>query len=105
MALPTTKQELADWILRRLGAPVINVEIADVQLEDMIDEAVQFYQEYHFDGAERTYRTIKIDGALLDGNNRAHQNANAPMYDPATVKYRIGDRVMTYATDQSPARS
>ena len=102
MPLPTSKQELADWILRRLGAPVINVEIADIQLEDCIDEAVQFYQEYHYDGVERTYRTIKIDSSLLSGNNRSHQNANAPMYDPTNGKYRVGDRVMTYATDQSP---
>lgn len=60
MALPVTKQELADWILRRLGAPVVNVEITDVQLEDCIDEAVEFFQWYHYDGAERTYRVIHL---------------------------------------------
>lgn len=103
MPLPTSKQGLADWILRRLGAPMVNVEIADVQLEDVIDEAVQFFQDYHFDGAERTYRTIKIEGAVLDGNNRRHQNLNAPMYDVKLDNtYRIGDRVMTYKPDGTP---
>ena len=102
MPLPLSKQELADWILRRLGAPVVNVEIADIQLEDVIDEAVQFFQEYHYDGAERTYRTIKIEGDVINGNNRKHQDVNAPMYDPASREYRIGDRVMTYKTNGMP---
>ena len=96
MALPLSKQELADWILRRLGAPVINIEVTDVQLEDCIDEAVQFFQEYHYDGTERAYRTIKITEDVLLGNNRPHQNVNAPTYDVANVlDYRKGDRVMT----------
>lgn len=103
MALPNNKQQLADWILRRLGAPMVNVEIADVQLEDVIDEAVQFFQEYHYDGAERTYRVIKIEGDVLTGNNRRHQNLNAPQYNPALDShYRKGDRVMTYKGDGTP---
>ena len=65
MPLPATKQELADWMLRRLGAPVINIEIADVQLEDCIDEAVQFFYNYHYDGTIRSWRTIKIDSKLI----------------------------------------
>ena len=102
MPLPTSKQELADWILRRLGAPVVNVEIADVQLEDVIDEAVQFFQEWHYDGAERAYRTLKIEGDVLDGNNRMHQGLNAPMYDATNPNYRVGDRVMTYRSNGMP---
>ena len=102
MALPTSKQELADWILRRLGAPVVNIEVTDAQLEDAIDEAVQWFQEWHYDGAERTYRTIKIEGDVLDGNNRIHQDLNAPMLDLSSDKWRIGDRAMTYKPDGTP---
>lgn len=105
MALPNSKQELADWILRRLGAPMTNIEIADVQLEDVIDEAVQFFQEFHYDGAERTYRVIKIEEKVLEGNNRRHQDLNAPMYDPVLDHtYRLGDRIMTYKPDNTPDR-
>ena len=93
MALPTTKQGLADWILRRLGAPMINVELADIQLEDAIDEAVQWYQNWHYDGSQRSYRTIKITAEMLAGNRRIHQNINAPAYNP-TTGYFIGDRIM-----------
>lgn len=103
MALPSSKQELADWILRRLGAPVVNVEITDVQLEDVIDEAVQWFQEWHYDGAERTYRTIKIEGEVLDGNNRKPNNITAPLFDvDQLLEYRVGDRVMTYNQHGQP---
>ena len=96
MALPLTKQELADWILRRLGAPVVNIEVTDEQLEDCIDESVQFFHEYHYDGAERAYRTIKIDANVLNGNARRPHGLNAPTYDVMKDDtYRIGDRVMT----------
>jgi len=92
--LPKTKQELANWVVRRLGAPVINVEVADIQLEECIDEAVQFYQEYHYDGSQRSYRTFKISNEVLLGNNRRPQGLSAPVYD-SNNQYRIGDRVMT----------
>ena len=103
MPLPTTKQELADWILRRLGAPVINVEIADVQLEDAIDKAVQWYQNWHYDGSQRSFRTIKVTQDMLNGNKRLHQDLTAPMFDPlSSDDYRVGDRVMTYKPNGSP---
>ena len=95
MPLPYNKQELADWILRRLGAPVINVEIADVQLEDCIDEAVQFFHYYHYDGSQRSFRTIKVDANLINRNKRIHQNLTAETFDSDIIgTYRIGDRVM-----------
>ena len=95
MPLPYSKQELADWILRRLGAPVINVEIADVQLEDCIDEAVQFFHYYHYDGAQRSYRTIKVDTNLINRNKRIHQDLTAEFFDSdKLLDYRVGDRVM-----------
>tara|TARA_B100002019_G_scaffold293165_1_gene319104 strand:- start:1379 stop:2374 length:996 start_codon:yes stop_codon:yes gene_type:complete len=99
MPLPGTKQELADWILRRLGAPVINIEIADVQLEDCIDEAVQFFYNYHYDGSIRSYRTIKIDTNLLNRNKRIHQNLTAEFFDSDSNSYRVGDRVMKKASN------
>ena len=95
MPLPYNKQELADWMLRRLGAPVINVEIADVQLEDCIDEAVQFFHQYHYDGSQRSFRTIKVDTNLINRNKRIHQNLTAETFDSDIIgTYRIGDRVM-----------
>lgn len=104
MALPVTKQELADWILRRLGAPVINVEIVDAQLEDCIDKAVQWYQNWHYDGSHRSYRSIVITQDMLNGNKRRHQDLTADPFDPTSTEYRLGSRVMTYTDTGRPDR-
>jgi hypothetical protein len=49
MARPSSRQELIDYCLRSLGAPVIEINVDDDQIQDRIDEAIQFYQEYHSD--------------------------------------------------------
>ena len=55
MASPTTRQQLEEYCLRKLGAPVIDINVADEQLDDRIDEALEVYQEYHSDASVRTY--------------------------------------------------
>jgi len=55
MASITTREELKQYCLRRLGAPVIQINVADEQLEDRIDDALQLYHDYHYDGAELYY--------------------------------------------------
>ena len=92
MTKPSTKQEFADYVLRRLGAPIVNVEITDMQLEDIIDEAVQYYQDWHYEGTQRSYRAICLDQNFYDGNNRRAQCITAEYYDP-DKEYRVGDRV------------
>lgn len=51
----TTRQNLIDYCLRRLGAPVIEINVDEDQIEDRIDDALQFYQEYHSDATMRMY--------------------------------------------------
>ena len=60
MAQPSSRQELRDYCLRQLGAPVLEINVADEQIEDIIDDAVQFFQERHFDGVYPTYLKYKI---------------------------------------------
>jgi hypothetical protein len=55
MANPTTRDELKNYCLRRLGHPVIEINIDEDQMQDRIDDALEFYREYHYDGTERTY--------------------------------------------------
>ena len=55
MAKPASRQELKDYALRRLGHPVIDINVEDGQMEDRLDDALQFFAEYHFDGVERVY--------------------------------------------------
>lgn len=55
MAQVTTREQLKDYCLRRLGSPVIEINVDDDQVEDRIDDAFQFYREYHYDAVEMVY--------------------------------------------------
>ena len=55
MANPSSRQGLIDYCLRRLGDPVIEINVDIDQLEDRVDEALQYWQEYHSDATYRTY--------------------------------------------------
>jgi len=55
MAQPTTREEFKDYCLRKLGAPVIQINLSDEQIEDRIDEAIDFYRDYHYDGSQLVY--------------------------------------------------
>jgi hypothetical protein len=53
--MPATRQELIDYCLRRLGQPVIEINVDPDQIEDRIDDAFQFFHDYHFDGVEKVF--------------------------------------------------
>jgi len=55
MANPSTRTELKKYCMRRLGHPVIELNIDEDQMQDRIDDALEFYRDYHYDGSERTY--------------------------------------------------
>ena len=63
MAEPSTRETLKQYSLRALGKPVIEINVDDDQLEDRIDEAVQYFQQYHYDGIRRTYLKYKLTAA------------------------------------------
>jgi hypothetical protein len=60
MSKPASRQELIDYCLRRLGAPVLEINIDDDQIDDLVDDALQYFQERHFDGVERMYLKYKF---------------------------------------------
>ena len=74
MSKPSTRQELIDYCLRRLGYPVLEVNVDEDQIEDLIDDAIQYFQERHFDGVYPTFLKYKITeddikrGRSRDGN-------------------------------------
>ena len=65
MAAPNTRQKLIDYCLRALGHPVIEINVDEDQLEDRVDEAIQFYQEYHGDAVVRSLRKHKVTNSKL----------------------------------------
>jgi hypothetical protein len=55
MAMPTSRTEFKDYCLRKLGFPVIEINVEDMQVQDRIDESFSYYWDYHFDGVERDF--------------------------------------------------
>ena len=66
MAKPSTRQGLIDYCLRRLGAPVLEINVDDDQIDDLVDDAIQYFQERHFDGVERMFLKYKITQDDID---------------------------------------
>ena len=77
MAQPTSKTQFKEFCLRKLGKPVIEINVDDDQVDDRIDEALSYYQDYHFDGVEKTYLKHRVVNSsitlapswTLDGDN------------------------------------
>ena len=55
MAKPTSRAELKEYIKRKLGAPVLEINVDDDQLDDRVDEALQYFYTYHYDGTMKVY--------------------------------------------------
>ena len=66
MAKPSTRQGLIDYCLRQLGAPVLEVNVDDDQIDDAVDDALQLFNERHFDGVERMFLKYKLSQDDID---------------------------------------
>ena len=80
MAQPTNRSQFQEWCLRKLGKPVIEINVDQGQIDDRIDEALSYYQDYHFDGVEKSYVKYQVtnssvtvaDSIELDPDNDPH---------------------------------
>ena len=85
MAQPSTRAEFTDYCLRKLGAPVLEINVDDDQVDDLIDDAIQFYQEYHYDGVEKMYLKHQITEDEITRFTTSNQNTIAGDDTPAPV--------------------
>ena len=76
MAVPTTRATFKERCLRNLGKPVIEINVDDDQLEDRIDEALAYYQDYHFDGVEKTFLKHAVTQTDIDNRYITVTNSN-----------------------------
>ena len=91
MASPTTRSEFKAYCLRKLGAPVIEINVEDDQVEDRIDEALKYYWDYHFDGTERIYYKH-----LITSNNISDKYIILPENIIGAVRiFNIGDPMVS----------
>jgi len=81
MAQPTTRQQFIDYCKRRLGFPVIDINVDDDQISDRVDDALQFFEDYHFDGVEKMFMKHRITQDDID---------RRWIYCPDAVTYVVG---------------
>jgi hypothetical protein len=74
MAKPSTRQGLIDYCLRRLGAPVLEINVDDDQIDDLVDDALQYFNERHFDGVERMYLKYQLTQNDIDRGKAKNTN-------------------------------
>lgn len=101
MAKPNSRETLIDYALRALGAPVIEINVDEDQLEDRVDEAMQFYQEYHSDSIVRNYRKhlvtaedvtngyVTVDEQMIFVNNIFPINSSTSQSGMFSVDYQM----------------
>jgi len=66
MAVPSSRENLIDYCKRRLGFPVIDINVDDDQVEDRIDDALQFFQDYHYDAIQKIYLKHRVSQTDID---------------------------------------
>ena len=75
MAQPASRTDLINYCKRQLGAPVLEINVADEQIDDLVDDALQYFQERHFDGVTQTFLKYKITQDDINrGRDRGESN-------------------------------
>lgn len=85
MAVPSTRTNFKEWCLRSLGKPVIEINVDPDQVEDRIDEALQYFSQYHYDGVERVYLKYQVTQADIDRARSDNSLASVTDIDNTTT--------------------
>lgn len=100
MAQPSTRLELIDYCKRQLGAPVLEINVADEQIDDLVDDAVQFFQERHFDGVYPTFFKYQITQEDID-RGRARGNNSSVGIATTTATTNIVGTATTFVYEEN----
>jgi len=92
MSQPTTRQELVDYCKRKLGYPVLEINVSDEQIDDLIDDAIQYFQERHFDGVMQMYLKYQITQDDID-RGRASTTGSAGITTTTATSTIVGTAV------------
>ena len=100
MAQPASRTELIDYVKRQLGAPVLEINVADEQLDDLVDDALQYFHERHFDGVIQTYLKYKVTEADIQrGRTRGGDNTVGIVTTTATAT--IDSSTVTFSYEEN----
>ena len=92
MAVPSTRETLKQYCLRNLGKPVIDINVDDDQVEDRIDEALQYFSQYHVDGVERMY--LKYEVTQADVTRMTTDSSESITEDSVTTAWKTGNNFL-----------
>ncbi len=92
MAAPSTRETLKQYCLRNLGKPVIDINVDDDQVEDRIDEALQYFAQYHVDGVERMY--LKYEVTAADITRMTTDSSESITEDGVTTTWKQGENFL-----------
>jgi hypothetical protein len=90
MAQPASRQQLIDYCLRRLGAPVLEINVDEDQVDDLVDDALQYFNERHFDGVERMYLKYQITQEDIDRGSATSKTPTGPGITTTTATSTTG---------------
>ena len=91
---------LINYAKRRLGAPVLEINVADEQVEDLLDDAIQFFQQRHFDGVERMYLKHRFTQDEID-RGKANQGASSTTTTGIVTTTGVSTSITGYGTTTS----
>lgn len=97
MARPSSRQELIDYCLRKLGAPVLEINLDEDQIDDCIDDAIQYYNERHYDGVERVFLKHYVSQDDVDrfkGSNTTSTTENGDTWEERNNYIEVPDHIV-----------
>ena len=92
MANPATRETLKQYALRALGKPVIEINVDDDQLEDRLDEALQYFAQYHYEGIRRTY--LKYQYTAADKTRMTSNSSESVTKNSVTTSWKEGNNFL-----------
>jgi len=92
MATPATRETLKQYALRALGKPVIEINVDDDQLEDRLDEALQYFAQYHYDGIQRAY--LKYQYTQADKDRMTADSSESVTKNSVTTSWKEGNNFL-----------
>ena len=98
MAQPSSRQELIDYCLRQLGAPVLEINVAEEQIQDLMDDAIQYFNERHYDGVEKAFLKYQITAEDVERGKARPPGAQSPTTEKGIVNTDVATTVGGDAT-------
>ena len=101
MAQPASRTDLINYCKRQLGAPVLEINVADEQIDDLVDDALQYFQERHFDGVTQTFLKYKITQEDIDRGRARGGSNNTAGITTSTATTTINESSVSFSFEEN----